>query len=311
MIHRDPNTSFYWNMLVRFLLLALLVGACAKDRGSGRVEKNYTEYVPAYPFRASDFDSPVVSAHRGTPHKKGYPENSMASARYMSQFKPMMLEVDVRQAFDGELVLFHDDYLERLTTGTDKMHKFDVDELQQLLLKDNEGNITDFHIPTLRRLLDFNKNRQLFTIFLDIKQGASYKSVADLVRETRQEKNTILIAYSLSAAFALNQVMPEAVISVPVRNLREWSELKESGFPLEKVVAFTGTIRSESVLLDSLLAHDIAPVMGTMGNIDRQAEARGNDIYRELAEEGIKIFSTDRPVEVFNWLESEYYNRSK
>ena len=39
-------------------------------------------------------------------------------------------------------------------------------------------------------------------------------------------------------------------------------------------------------------------ILGTLGNLDKQAEARGNNIYKKYADLGVDIFATDRPIEV-------------
>jgi len=46
-------------------------------------------------------------------------------------------------------------------------------------------------------------------------------------------------------------------------------------------------------LINLLHAHGIKTILGTMGNLDRQAKARGYQVYAEYVENGADILSTD------------------
>jgi len=42
--------------------------------------------------------------------------------------------------------------------------------------------------------------------------------------------------------------------------------------------------------------------LGTLGNLDRQAEAKGDYLYRNWVSKGIDVIATDRPFAVANAL---------
>lgn len=58
---------------------------------------------------------PLVIAHRG--NKTLYPENTLLALADAVKLGVDVLEVDARQTWDGELVIFHDEILERTTKG--------------------------------------------------------------------------------------------------------------------------------------------------------------------------------------------------
>lgn len=89
----------------------------------------------------------VRYAHRGL-HGGGIPENSMAAFRKAVELG-YGIELDVRLSSDGELVVFHDDTLDRMTGVSGRVDSFTKEELAKITLADTEE-----HIPTFREVLD-------------------------------------------------------------------------------------------------------------------------------------------------------------
>ena len=85
-------------------------------------------------------------AHRGL-HGEGLIENTLgaAAAAVAGNYG---IEVDLQLAADGEVVVFHDDTLDRLTSGTGPVNARSLAELKALSLR-----ATSERIPTLQELL--------------------------------------------------------------------------------------------------------------------------------------------------------------
>ncbi len=66
------------------------------------------------------------------------------------------------------------------------------------------------------------------------------------------------------------------------------------------MLAFTGTRLSDASLFKRLHDNNIVCMLGTLGNLDKSAEAKGDELYREWKEIGVDIMATDRPFEAFN-----------
>jgi HEAT repeat protein len=60
------------------------------------------------------------------------PENTLESLSLAGRMGCNIVEIDIRKTLDGELVLNHDDYLERLTSGMGNVELTSFDELQLL-----------------------------------------------------------------------------------------------------------------------------------------------------------------------------------
>jgi glycerophosphoryl diester phosphodiesterase len=77
-------------------------------------------------------------------------------------------------------------------------------------------------------------------------------------------------------------------------------KLLNSGIPTKNMIAFTGTRLSDASLFKRLHSHDILTMLGTLGNLDKSAEARGDHLYNEWMDLGVDIIATDRPFAVSN-----------
>src|SRR5690606_23891146 len=114
-------------------------------------------------FRYTPDRLPFVSAHRGGP-RKGFPENCIATFENTLTHGPAILEIDPRYTRDGHIVLMHDPTLDRTTSGTGKVADHTLAEIRALRLKDTEGNLTDFGVPTLDEALQWAKGKTVLVI---------------------------------------------------------------------------------------------------------------------------------------------------
>jgi len=110
------------------------------------------------------------------------------------------------------------------------------------------------------------------------------------------EGQVVLISYNTEQAKALYKVAPEMLLSVSVRNNDELERILQTGIPKEKLVAFTGIKVAPDALYQRLNELKIPAILGTLGNLDKRAAAKGDHLYKEWAQKGIQIFSTDRPL---------------
>ena len=100
-----------------------------------------------------------IWAHRGASAEA--PENTMTAYRLAAEEKADGIELDVQLSHDGELVVIHDETLDRTTNGHGYVAEFSLKELRALRadrtipLEDGE------RIPTLHEVLSFLKDTDL------------------------------------------------------------------------------------------------------------------------------------------------------
>jgi glycerophosphoryl diester phosphodiesterase len=73
---------------------------------------------------------PVNFAHRGG--RKIVPENTIEGFREATRLGPVVLELDARVSADGEVVVIHDETVDRTTDGTGAVGRMTLAELQRL-----------------------------------------------------------------------------------------------------------------------------------------------------------------------------------
>lgn len=257
--------------------------------------------------KAADFftykpnQSTKISVHRGGGDLKGYPENCIESFAYVakqigSSAHPAIIECDIDLTKDSVMVMMHDATLDRTTNGTGKLIDKTYAELGQFQLEDNMGNVTPYKIPTLEEVLRWGKNKVTFT--LDVKRNVSFAKVVDMVHKTGASDYACVITYNAQDAAKLNQLDPNLMLSVTIRNRAEYDRLREVGVPDNRMVAFVGVKEPDEELYQFLHAKGIACILGTLGNLDKQAAAKGDQVYKTFVQHGADIMSTDRPLEM-------------
>jgi glycerophosphoryl diester phosphodiesterase len=242
-------------------------------------------------FQWSPNRYPLISAHRGGP-VPGFPENAIETFANTYKQHPAIIECDIALSKDSVLVMMHDDKLDRTSNGTGPIGQKTYDELKSLRLKDNDGKVTEFAIPTLGEVLKWGRNKVIYT--LDVKRGVPYSKIVQLVRLNKAEAYSVIITYSATQAAEVHKLAPDLMISASVRSIGDLERLNQMGVPSNRIVAFVGTSAPEKAVYDALHQKGIWCILGTMGNLDRSAKAQGDEFYQKLVKDGADILSSDR-----------------
>lgn len=107
-------------------------------------------------------DNIFVAGHRGWYDK--YPENTMEGFRAVLELGVDQIETDIRMTKDGELVLFHDETVDRVTDGSGKVSDHTLAELQQLTV------LGTGRIPTFIEFMDLVKDHPTLTLDIELKE---------------------------------------------------------------------------------------------------------------------------------------------
>ncbi|MGJ8734442.1 MAG: glycerophosphodiester phosphodiesterase family protein [Cellulophaga sp.] len=277
-------------LLIPILLISFLLIGCKEKN---KQEKRLQTY-----FSYAENRELLVSAHRGGKGYVGYPENCLETMQYVKKHIPNALfEIDVAKSKDGVLLLMHDNALERTSTGFGRVDQNNWETLSKLKLKDNFDSIVDFKIPLFKDVLDWaKKDNAILTV--DIKRSVDPEEVLHFIEENDALNQSVIITYSIETAQKLYKLNPKVVLSVSIRNMEEFNRAANSGIPWKNMVAFTGTKLSDASLYNKLHKKGVMCMLGTLGNLDRQAAAKGDHLYKEWAKLGIDIFAADRALEV-------------
>ena len=281
--------------LFYFLLVTVLFLSCKTEKK----EQTNSNSALLETFRFANRENiPQISAHRGGKSIIDYPENCLETLKYVSSKIEAIYEIDVAKTKDGKLVLMHDNAIDRTTTGTGLIKDKTYSELKNLYLVDDYGNTTTFKIPLFSDVLDWAKETNS-VLTVDIKRSVPQEDVLKAIKNAKAEDVCIVITYDLEQAQSANKYAPELMLSVSARNARELEALLNSSILNKNMIAFTGTRLSNSSLYEKLHSEDILTMLGTLGNLDKQAEARGDELYLRWKKLGVDILATDRPFEAY------------
>lgn len=146
-----------------------------------------------------DGDWPVNLAHRGASARA--PENTLEAFRAALEDGAGGLETDAHMTHDGEIVLIHDDTVERTTDGRGFVREMTLEEIQALDAGYGFGDDADF--PYRARDLRISTLREVYEEFpgvpinIDIKEAAPgiERAVFEVVRSAGAEGHTLIASY--------------------------------------------------------------------------------------------------------------------
>lgn len=283
-------------LLFLFIILSTFTFGCKQTSKPHITQQvsNQTLFDFNYQHKTKNY----VSAHRGGSGIKNFPENCVETFDYLYRKGIQIFEIDVALTKDQQMVLMHDNSLQRTSTGRQDVNQVNLSQIKEYFLRDDFGQTTHYKIPTLTEALKWGKGKSIY-FMIDIKKDVPYKELITEIKNQGMEKQVVLVTYSVKQAKKLHHLAPEMYLSVTMRNEREFNEMINSDIATDRMLAFTGTKRSPKTLLDKIHQKNIMVIFGTLGNIDKSAKARGNNIYQELEADGVDIFATDRALDVY------------
>lgn len=136
----------------------------------------------------------LKAAHRGA---SGYePENTLRAFRKAISMDADMIELDVRLTKDREVVVFHDEKLDRMTGQRNAgfLKDYELSELKKFDVgKDGKAQ----HIPTLQEVFDCVKRH--VKINIELKGENTEKFVGRLIEQYVQEKGWLYNDFIVSS----------------------------------------------------------------------------------------------------------------
>lgn len=104
----------------------------------------------------------MIIAHRGD--WRNAPENSLEAFRNCIKAGIDGIEIDVQETKDGELIIMHDETVNRTTNGKGKVADFTLEQIKSLYLKSGINTLTRHRIPTLAEVFELCKGKILLHI---------------------------------------------------------------------------------------------------------------------------------------------------
>jgi len=287
-------------MIRFFILLSLSLILTCKNKPSETLKDTqqgaFSESLLKKFRYTENNDAAIISVHRGGSKLIGYPENCLETLKYVNDSISAIFEIDVSKTSDDVLVLMHDKTLERTTTGINALIDYSFQELQGLNLIDDFGNETNFKIPKFVDVLRWAVDNEVI-LTVDTKRGVDITKIIAMIEQEKAVGVAIIITYNVAQALQVFELNPNLLLSVSARNLEELNRLMDSDIPTQNMLAFTGTRLSPILFYEKLHELGVKIILGTLGNLDKMAAAKGDSLYMNWRKMGVDVIATDRPFE--------------
>lgn len=142
--------------------------------------------------------------HRGA---RAYePENTIRSFMRALEMGVNAVELDVRRTKDNELVVIHDDKVDRTTSGKGLVSELTLSEIKSLVTDKGE------RIPTLEEALEFLDRK--VRILIELKEVGLEDKVMNIVRDKGLEDKVIVISFHEEALRRVREISDEVEIGL-------------------------------------------------------------------------------------------------
>lgn len=162
------------------------------------------------PLSYMNHDNIQVTFHRG--YSYDFPENTLPAIKKAIEEQADYVEVDVRTTKDGELVLFHDNTLKRITgkkQSIENMNYADVATLDvgRWMNPKFEGT----RIPTLREVFEICKGKVLLNLELKYKnpEAGLEEKVVSLINEYDMQWQCVISSNNLPSLEVIHKLDPD------------------------------------------------------------------------------------------------------
>jgi glycerophosphoryl diester phosphodiesterase len=162
---------------------------------------------------------PHVVAHRGDSHS--FPENTLRAFESAHQMGVDIIETDVHLTKDKEVVIWHDNTLERNTNGSGRVEDYTLKELKELdagYTFSNDGGVTfpfrskGVKMFTLHEALQACEG-QRFNVDLKSKDPQIVEAFTQVVHSNHAEDRVLCASFHLNHLKTIREKSPEILTS--------------------------------------------------------------------------------------------------
>lgn len=162
------------------------------------------------------FLKPMVFAHRGA--CKYAPENTLASFELAVEQGADAIELDVKLSADAEVMVIHDQTVERTTEGTGKVNRLSLRELKELDAGSHfSASFKGEKIPTLDEVFESVGKRIFINVELtnySSRQDNLIPLTAEIVKRHGLQKNLLFSSFAPINLRRMKALLPEVPVGL-------------------------------------------------------------------------------------------------
>jgi glycerophosphoryl diester phosphodiesterase len=259
------------------------------------------EVVPEHKYFQKDAGRTLVIAHRGGAGL--WPENTLYAFERATALGVDVIETDVRATADGELVVFHDEGVQRTTDGTGRVGSLTLAELKRLdaayrFSPDGGGSFPlrglGVAVPTLREVF-----AALPHMRFNIEPKQTVPSLAAplcrLIREHGMGDRVLIASFSATTIEEVRRECPEVATSAATGEVASFLTLHRAGLAASYSPAMQALQVPERAGALSVLTRDfVEAAQGRNLRVHAWTVNAEGDMHR-LIEMGVDGIMTDYP----------------
>lgn len=155
--------------------------------------------------------TPLIIGHRGA--STSAPENTLAAFRQALEFGADGFELDAKLSADGEVVVIHDQTVDRTTDGTGAVRKLTLAQIKELDAGSKfDQKFKGEKVPTLEEVFQVLGGKMLIDVELTnyaSPSDALPEKVARLVRKYQLEESIIFTSFHAKTIRRIRKLLPE------------------------------------------------------------------------------------------------------
>lgn len=253
----------------------------------------------------------LVAAHRGD--WRNAPENSLKALLNSIEKGFDIMELDVKMTKDSQMVVMHDNTIDRTTNGKGKVSDYTLEEIRKFRLKNGLGRVTPHPIPTMAEMMLAAKGK----IIINVDKGNDHLAeVFKVLKETQTLRQAIVnVGDNLNYA-ELNtkeKIPADAYLMVVVNMKRpDFSDViksyKSNTTSIIQPIFDTDTLASLKLIPEIannqiVWLNSLWPSLNGGHDDDRAVEQNEKEeSWGWLINKKPSILQTDRPAELFLYL---------
>ncbi len=152
----------------------------------------------------------TIVAHRGGAHLG--PENTLICIERGLEAGADWIEIDVHLSADGEIVVCHDNSVDRTTNGKGYISEMTYGQIRGLKVLDSSGGETDQYVPLLHEVLELVRGRAV--LLLEIKRTRRSlegieKACIDCINEYGMAEQVVIQSFDDEVLETVHELMPQ------------------------------------------------------------------------------------------------------
>lgn len=155
---------------------------------------------------------PLIWGHRGA---SGYaPENTLSSFQLAADMKADGIELDIQLTRDNQIVVIHDEWIDRTSSGTGFVKDYTLDELRQFDFSKTIPGAPRADIPLMSEVFELIRDTGL-TINIELKTGIfDYEGIEEMILAMTQkygmEDRVIYSSFNHYSILKIRKLNPKA-----------------------------------------------------------------------------------------------------